>query len=113
MSIPRSDSRSSTLRSDSGYFTYIITARRIISGELLKYRKGLLMTGTYPEPEVAPKDWSDNALWTCGQRSRIDHMPTGTKADTALGGMIEKDNRQTDFQLSRRQKWSRSAGPLQ
>ena len=48
MSIPRSDSRSSTLRSDSGYFTYIITARRIISGELLKYRKGLLMTGTSP-----------------------------------------------------------------
>src|ERR1017187_5398681 len=61
MSIPRSDSRSSTLRSDSGYFTYIITARRIISGELLKYRKGLLMTGTYPKPEVAPNDWSDNA----------------------------------------------------
>ena len=27
---------SSTLRSDSGYFTYISTARRIISAELLK-----------------------------------------------------------------------------
>jgi hypothetical protein len=26
--------------------------------------------------------------------------------------MIEKDNQQTDFQLSRRQKWSRCAGPL-
>src|ERR1039458_5764718 len=62
MSIPRSHSRSSTLRSDSGYFTYIITARRIMSGELLKYRKGLLMTGTYPKPEVAPNDWSDNAI---------------------------------------------------
>ena len=61
MSIPRSHSRSSTLRSDSGCFTYIITARRIISGELLKYRKGLLMTGTYPKLEVAPNDWSDNA----------------------------------------------------
>ena len=36
MSIPRSAKRSSTLRSDSGYFTYISTARRIISGELLK-----------------------------------------------------------------------------
>jgi hypothetical protein len=57
--IDNEDSRSSTLRSDSGYFTYIITARRIISGELLKYRKGLLMTGTYPKPEVAPNDWSD------------------------------------------------------
>jgi hypothetical protein len=28
----------------------------------LKYRKGLLMTGTYPKPEVAPNDWSDNAV---------------------------------------------------
>jgi len=27
--------------------------------------------------------------------------------------MIEKVNQQTDFQLSRRQKWSRCAGPLQ
>src|SRR5271169_4321580 len=43
MSIPRSASRSSTLRSDSGYLTYIITTRRITSGELLKYRNGLLM----------------------------------------------------------------------
>ena len=47
----------------------------------------------------------------CGQRSRVDHMPTGTEADTALGGMINKENQQTDFQLSRRQKWSRCAGP--
>jgi len=59
MSIPRSDSRSSTLRSDSGGFTYIITAKRITSGELLKYRKELLITGTYPKPEAAPNDWSD------------------------------------------------------
>jgi hypothetical protein len=43
MSIPRSASRSSTLRSDRGYRTYIITTRRITSGELLKYRNGLLM----------------------------------------------------------------------
>jgi hypothetical protein len=35
--------KSSTLRSDSGYLTYIITTRRITSGELLKYRNGLLM----------------------------------------------------------------------
>jgi len=27
------------LRSDSGYLTYIITTRRMTSGELLKYRK--------------------------------------------------------------------------
>ena len=40
MSIPRSASRSSTLRSDSGYLTYIITTRWMTSGELLKYRNG-------------------------------------------------------------------------
>lgn len=36
MSMPRSPSRSSTFRSDSGCFTYIITTRRITSGELSK-----------------------------------------------------------------------------
>jgi hypothetical protein len=36
MSIPRSAKRSSTFRSDSGYRTYIMTTRRITSGELLK-----------------------------------------------------------------------------
>ena len=35
-SIPRSANRSSTLRSDSGYFTYSNTAALITSGELLK-----------------------------------------------------------------------------
>src|SRR5271167_397788 len=52
--IPRSAKRSSTLRSDSGYLTYIITTRRITSGELLKYRNGLLMALGYhsrPRPE--------------------------------------------------------------
>jgi hypothetical protein len=41
-------------------------------------------------------------------------MPTGgseTAADRTLGGLI-KDNQQTHFQLSRRQKRSRYAGPL-
>ena len=41
--VPRSANRSSTLRSDSGYLTYIITTRRMTSGKLLKYRNGLLM----------------------------------------------------------------------
>jgi hypothetical protein len=40
---PRSARMSSTLRNDSGYLTYIITTRRITSGELLKYRNGLPM----------------------------------------------------------------------
>ena len=40
MSIPRSASKSSTSRRDSGYLTYIITASRITSGELLKQRNG-------------------------------------------------------------------------
>jgi hypothetical protein len=43
MSIPRSANRSSTLRSDSGYRTCVITTRRMTSGELLKYRNRLLM----------------------------------------------------------------------
>jgi hypothetical protein len=47
MSIPRSAKRSSTFRSDSGYRTYIITTRRITSGELLKYRNGLRMAQSY------------------------------------------------------------------
>ena len=41
MSIPRSASKSSTFSSDSGYLTYIITTRRIISGDELKQRNGL------------------------------------------------------------------------
>jgi hypothetical protein len=47
MSIPRSAKRSSAFRSDSGYRTYIITTRRITSGELLKYRNGLRMAQSY------------------------------------------------------------------
>ena len=35
------------MRSDSGYLTYIITTRRMTSGELLKYRNGLLMAQAY------------------------------------------------------------------
>ena len=52
--------------------------------------------------------------WTCGQRSRVDHMSTGGTESTAhrtLGGLI-KDNQQTAFQLNHRQKRSRCAGPL-
>lgn len=41
MSMLRSANRSSTFRSDSGYFTYINTVRGTISGELLKYLNGL------------------------------------------------------------------------
>ena len=41
ISMPRSWSRSSTLRSDSGNLTYIRTTSRITSGEELKRRKGL------------------------------------------------------------------------
>ena len=40
-STPRSWSRSPTFRSDKGNRTYIITARRMISGLVRKYRNGL------------------------------------------------------------------------
>src|SRR4029077_19960706 len=59
MSIPRSAKRSSTLRSDSGYLTYIITTRRMTSGELLKYRNGLLMAPRYHGE--SQRNWSDRA----------------------------------------------------
>src|SRR5271156_4104396 len=60
MSIPRSANRSSTLRSDSGYLTYIITTRRITSGELLKYLNGLLIDRNYHSQD-GPKKSSDTA----------------------------------------------------
>ena len=41
MSMPRSNSRSSTLRSDSGCRTYISTTSRITSGEESNQRNGL------------------------------------------------------------------------
>ena len=40
MSMSRSNSRSSTFRSDSGKRTYIITTSRITSGDELKHRNG-------------------------------------------------------------------------
>jgi hypothetical protein len=40
MSMPRSNSRSSTFRNDSGKRTYIITTSLITSGEELKRRNG-------------------------------------------------------------------------
>ena len=58
------------MRSDSGYLTYIITTRRITSGELLKYRNGLLIARSYHSRNR--KNWSDNAYKlhidvACGQ----------------------------------------------
>ena len=69
----------------------------------------------YRVPMAVWREGRPHGLWTCGQRKRVDHMPTGgseTAADRTLGGLI-KDNQQTHFQLSRRQKRSRCAGPLQ
>jgi hypothetical protein len=39
--------------SDSGYLTYIITTRRMTSGELLKYWNGLLIPRRLTQPERA------------------------------------------------------------
>jgi len=65
MSMPRSNSRSSTLRELSGKRTYISTTRRITSGDELKRRNGLggsaldfrLILAGYRLPR-----WSDSAL---------------------------------------------------
>src|SRR5579872_1585704 len=58
MSIPRSNSRSSTLRRLGGYRTYTITASWITCGDELKYRKGLedlgFAAGVMP-PDIQPK----------------------------------------------------------
>ncbi len=65
ISMPRSWRRSSTLRRDSGNRTYIITARRMISGLVLKWRKGegQGMSGCYP-------------AWPAGfPRSSFDRFP--------------------------------------
>ncbi len=53
ISTPRSNGRSSTWRSESGYRTHIMTARRIASGELLKQRDGFLVRRGY-DPQPAP-----------------------------------------------------------
>jgi hypothetical protein len=60
MSIPRSNSRSSTLRRLSGKRTYISTTSRITSGDELKRRNGLggnaldfrLIRGRYHPPTL-------------------------------------------------------------
>jgi hypothetical protein len=44
----------------------------------LKYRKGLLMTGTYPKPEVAPNDWSDG----------VDDARTGINSRKGCANMM-------------------------
>ncbi len=58
ISIPRSESRSSTLGKLSGERTYIIITRRMISGDQLDYRNGLAgvlgldMTPVLPFDEI-------------------------------------------------------------
>jgi ABC-type uncharacterized transport system permease subunit len=55
MSIPRSANRSSTLRSDNGYFTYIITTRRITSGELFEISEWVAHRLKLPQTNTARK----------------------------------------------------------
>ena len=66
MSMSRSASRSSTFRSDSGYFTYISTTRRITSGELSNQRNGLVdlaMPGAWLGASYrAAKVWADRTI---------------------------------------------------
>ena len=61
------------MRSDSGYLTYIITTRRMISGELLKYQNGLSMAASY-HVRGGPKNCSDTTsvsirVGTCAELS--------------------------------------------
>ena len=62
MSIPRSAKRTSTLRSDSGYLTYIITTRGMTSGELLKYRTAERLDGMPAGPQRHLRPVRDSEL---------------------------------------------------
>ena len=53
----------SALRSDSAYFPYIITTRRMMSGDLLKYRKGYAPLKPLPG---SASIWSDRAAAAAG-----------------------------------------------
>jgi hypothetical protein len=52
MSMPRSNSTSSTFRNDSGYRTYIITTSRITSGEESNQRNGSVLPCLAPQPDL-------------------------------------------------------------
>jgi len=99
MSMLRSCSRSSTLRSDSGKRIYIITARRMISGLVLKQRKGgerLVMAGRYPalcpvsslvaltEPPFAPRE---RVSGYCGPRA-YPFAGKGCRAGSTAAGSV-------------------------
>jgi len=65
MSIPRSNNRSSTLRSDSGYRTYIITTSLITSGEESNQRNGLgalVIPQPYTARSAAAKICANNTV---------------------------------------------------
>src|SRR5271166_3672786 len=103
MSIPRSARRSSTLRSDSGYLTYIITTRRMTSGELLKYRNGLLMVQAYHAQRPASV-WSDKAIVTDKLRSY-----SAAKAEMGLStrheqGLRKNNRAENSHQPTRRRE---------
>jgi hypothetical protein len=72
MSMPRSNSKSSTFRSDSGKRTYIMTTSRITSGEELKHRNGegglaLDLRGMANRYQLPRR--SDRAPWSDVRRS--------------------------------------------
>jgi len=56
--MPRSDSRPSTWRSDKRYQTYIITVRRIILGDELKYRNGFIFRQGYGPPPLSSSQFA-------------------------------------------------------
>jgi hypothetical protein len=67
--------RSSTLRSNTGHFTHIITTRRITSDELLKYRNGSL------KPD-APKAKTARAIALAIPIGLLPAFTTGSDRDT-------------------------------
>ena len=84
MSIPRSAKRSSTLRGDSGYFTYISTARRIISGELCARRHR-------PDTVQTPRASLEPSLSTAPMKTARCSVRSGTTAPADLNERSRRD----------------------
>jgi hypothetical protein len=63
MSIPRSNGRPSTLRSDRAQRTYIITTSRITSGEEFKHRNGMAGLRGRAIPVAYPPFLTTNAFF--------------------------------------------------
>src|SRR5690606_28835864 len=120
MSMPRSCSRSSTLLSESGKRMYIITARRMISGDVLKWRNGESRALAGGEPPAGPA--SSRVLLTPPYLGIRGDLGDGASYDVSLGareltlgtGMLIANGATSGFdrgalKLGPRKAWEKAA----